>query len=977
MRARKLVARTGRRQARPTPPGLTTFVALCCLFGLLASPCHAAELFDQYQNNRTYQKPGSLKVYNPKFTSLHGEPVEPAAALGVLLPGEEPLDPKVRVNREEWLKRRALMPAGRRGGKGRAAPPDSDLIRYRLKHGSGRDSDRSAASGGGFFAALSRVFSVAPALAEVPPPQSLPSYAEALITPRVAELARGLAYDPKRIFEYVLNQIEHRTYFGSKLGATGTILSGAGNDCDQASLLIALMRASGYQADYVYAPQVYYQVGDLVGFLNLENQFHLVKDPFTQGGVPVGPLDPAGDGLVYLSRVWARVTIGGQTHDFDPAFGQMHSRAACPDLGPVLGFQSADFWNAALSGATTQANPALVRCMNEAAIRRKLTGYAGNLVRHIRAESPNAKVHEVFGGRVTDFQDYGDYLARWWPAGQEFPDWPQPAQSTGAQFVMDELPDSLRSKVTLTLGGQNYVFHVYQLSDHRLTLSYLDQGANVLPQIKLDGQLVAPVLPSVAVGSFSLVLADIDNPYAGGDGTYGDMELRFNAENQAGHIYCMLFDFGIPSREYVQARNRELTEHLADGLALGSEAVMGETLHVMALKYRLENKTLRDHLSSLFACDQTVHGVLCVTSRTWRCNVDGGGVFTHTPWAAADIPVPLTLKHAFLGLGSGLEHALLEQGYAGESISTTKLLQVNNARGDATLKLTADNLQTVISQGLLHNYSAADLTHFQNQVNAGYALYLPQEGNIIINDYHGWGYFGVNPDGNLGGIIAGGMNGGSTTNRNQPPSPGNVNLDVSAANPSMPATTVAEPVDIATGNEVIDRTDLSLGAGAPPLGLAMSRHYDSSRHREHTGMGFGWTHGYDIRLERNTNPDPALGFRNPVELAPVMAGLYVLKRIMTEKDDQESWLSNAIISTWILDQLKDNAVTVHAGGKHKQYIRLATGELGPPPGVTAELREDPDGASTLVERFGVALDFDVDGRIASWRDADGNALGFT
>ncbi len=67
----------------------------------------------------------------------------------------------------------------------------------------------------------------------------------ATATPEITELARGLQHDPKEIYDYVHNHIEYVPYFGSTKGAELTQLDGSGNDFDQASLMIALLRESG------------------------------------------------------------------------------------------------------------------------------------------------------------------------------------------------------------------------------------------------------------------------------------------------------------------------------------------------------------------------------------------------------------------------------------------------------------------------------------------------------------------------------------------------------------------------------------------------------------------------------------------------------------------------------------------------------------------------------------------------------------
>ena len=81
--------------------------------------------------------------------------------------------------------------------------------------------------------------------------QDLADTRDAQITDEIKALAKKLDHSPLAIFNYVANHIEYELYQGSVKGAAGTLLSLAGNDTDQASLLIALLRASGYPARYV------------------------------------------------------------------------------------------------------------------------------------------------------------------------------------------------------------------------------------------------------------------------------------------------------------------------------------------------------------------------------------------------------------------------------------------------------------------------------------------------------------------------------------------------------------------------------------------------------------------------------------------------------------------------------------------------------------------------------------------------------
>lgn len=70
-------------------------------------------------------------------------------------------------------------------------------------------------------------------------------------TADIQKLAAQLGYSPARIFEYVSNNIRFEPYYGSLKGAVGALNTKAGGPTDQASLLIALLRASNIPARYV------------------------------------------------------------------------------------------------------------------------------------------------------------------------------------------------------------------------------------------------------------------------------------------------------------------------------------------------------------------------------------------------------------------------------------------------------------------------------------------------------------------------------------------------------------------------------------------------------------------------------------------------------------------------------------------------------------------------------------------------------
>jgi RHS repeat-associated protein len=75
--------------------------------------------------------------------------------------------------------------------------------------------------------------------------------AEAPLSPAILAKAQSLGNDYTRILDFVRSNVRTQWYAGAQQGAEGILRSLAGNDVDQASLLVALLRASRAPARYV------------------------------------------------------------------------------------------------------------------------------------------------------------------------------------------------------------------------------------------------------------------------------------------------------------------------------------------------------------------------------------------------------------------------------------------------------------------------------------------------------------------------------------------------------------------------------------------------------------------------------------------------------------------------------------------------------------------------------------------------------
>ena len=133
---------------------------------------------------------------------------------------------------------------------------------------------------------------ITPSYLDPTDPGSIPGDLRASIEgPMSAEIvaqAQALAFDPLQIYEFVRNEIATEWYAGIMKGAEGTLRHRAGNDADQAALLVALLRAASQPARYIHGV-VEFSVESLAESLGLDDPTS-VPEALAQAGVAHRPV---------------------------------------------------------------------------------------------------------------------------------------------------------------------------------------------------------------------------------------------------------------------------------------------------------------------------------------------------------------------------------------------------------------------------------------------------------------------------------------------------------------------------------------------------------------------------------------------------------------------------------------------------------------------------------------------------------------
>jgi RHS repeat-associated protein len=131
---------------------------------------------------------------------------------------------------------------------------------------------------------------------------------EAPFTDEILAKAKDLNYDYVKIFEFVRNSVKTEWYAGSQKAATGVLRSLAGNDVDQASLLIALLRASGAPARYVQG-MIELPVETVAAQMGLADAA-LVVEALTRAGIANQAVVQGGRvAKVRMERVWVAAHV--------------------------------------------------------------------------------------------------------------------------------------------------------------------------------------------------------------------------------------------------------------------------------------------------------------------------------------------------------------------------------------------------------------------------------------------------------------------------------------------------------------------------------------------------------------------------------------------------------------------------------------------------------------------------------------------
>ena len=164
----------------------------------------------------------------------------------------------------------------------------------------------------------------------------------------ITELAAALDYSPVQMFQYLYNHVAYQAYPGLMKGAQATLETLAGNDWDQAGLLIALLDQAGVSSRFVtgtidVAPQ---PLVSWIGGVDATAAANILADAGQDPVVLQNP-DHSVDSVEF-DHAWVEANLpgsGSQWVALDPSFKFKDYRPGVPDIISRVPFDEANYFS--------------------------------------------------------------------------------------------------------------------------------------------------------------------------------------------------------------------------------------------------------------------------------------------------------------------------------------------------------------------------------------------------------------------------------------------------------------------------------------------------------------------------------------------------------------------------------------------------------------------------------------------------------
>lgn len=578
---------------------------------------------------------------------------------------------------------------------------------------------------------------------------------ETQMTNDMAALADTLS-SPAEVFKYILNNFKTEFYYGSRKGAVGTYEECGGNDYDQASLMIAMLRYLGYTANYAVG-EVVFTDEDLIN-MTAASDIESAKKIFTAHGKPLEPYESGG----YLTeQAMVLLVLDEETEVFlDPSFKYYTKKADATDLDSIMSTLDTQY---NLSDST----------LDLYAVSNK-----------IESDYKSGDLFTTFQQYEIVQQDIDNTLSYDVPSGQ-------------VAIYETSLPNAKSDMVAFTLGGTKIyqkkscflygkdITLEYEFTETAAELMYDGYGydsiddltgnlgpymewAQIHGVLKVDGAAVAYNEGSDILGAKEVLQIDI---------TTAGVTTTFEKETTFGALYSIVFDYQIISPYEIADGYNSLPQTVAEQSKLnesniyGSRAMMN-TLTLLGKTYFSQvdtNNAILANFSDMryerglslaivdFTPDIYMQAGWPRLNKQGKIGIDVLGNWTLFNSLNGDSEEEAKIRHSSGYLSSFYESESIKQFTGMQTVSTAEVLDKAMEQDVDILYLSKANIGDLEASSL----SAQNKADITKLINEGNYITVPNA-EITIGSWSGTGYIVYDPStGTNTYIINNNLNGGS------------------------------------------------------------------------------------------------------------------------------------------------------------------------------------------------------------------------
>ncbi|ELA09186.1 hypothetical protein MOMA_02235 [Moraxella macacae 0408225] len=337
------------------------------------------------------------------------------------------------------------------------------------------------------------------------------------ITDAIKTKAKQLDNNPAKIYKWVHDNIEFMPTYGSIQGSDYTLQTLRGNATDTASLLIALLRASGIPARYVYGT-VDIDAKQAMDWVGGVNSIDAAQNLLGQGGIPNQALmDGAKAKYLRLEHTWVEANVSNlpakgsiantknnqnnayqnnayQNNTWIPldASYKSYLRTQGIDIAKAVPFDTQKLINQAKSTAIIDETTGSVKNLNQNAVNTAIANYQQQVENYLKQNYPNATIGDVLG--TSQIKEYkSQFLSPVLPYQVKtvISDYQTLPDEMRHYFVMNLYQDIYERNNTIAL-GEKPSFHVKipttKLQGKPLALSFK-------PASKADEDIIMGMMP--------------------------------------------------------------------------------------------------------------------------------------------------------------------------------------------------------------------------------------------------------------------------------------------------------------------------------------------------------------------------------------------------------------------------------------------------------------------------------------------------